>query len=211
MIAAVVWDLDGVLVDSLALRLAGLRRVASEQGIGVPDEAELRRWLCHGPRIALERLTGSRASLRAFERFCRGAAPQYLSGFTGVREALDSLTRLGVRQGIATSRTTADVDRWLKLCGVSAVFESKITYSDRLRAKPAPDSLLAIAARLGVVPGEAAYVGDTIEDGTASDLAGMPFLLAGWGTPDRHEVLAAVGPSAVLEIPLDVLTWTRQE
>ena len=211
MIAAIVWDLDGVLVDSLALRLAGLRHVASEEGLEAPSDAELRRWLCHGPRLALERLTGSRASLRTFERFCRGSARQYLSGFAGVDEVLNSLRRLGVRQGLATSRTAADVDRWLKLCGVPMVFDAKVTYSDRLRSKPAPESLLAAATRLGVAPREAAYVGDTVEDGTACELAGMSFLLAGWGTPDSDEVLTAVSPSIVLDSPQALLAWACQK
>lgn len=203
---AVIWDLDGVLVDSLSLRLAGLRHIAVVQGIAEPDDKQLRRLLCHGPRSAIQHLTGSSSSLRGFERFCRGKARQYLAGFPGINETLMSLRHLGVRQGLVTSRTAADTDGWLTLCGLPVAFDSKITFSDRLRPKPAPESLLAMATRLGVAPGEAHYVGDTIEDGVASNLAGIPFLLAGWGTPDRDEVLVKTDPAAVLESPLDLLT-----
>ena len=202
---AVIWDLDGVLVDSLDLRLAGLLHIASERELVMPGEMQLRRWLCYGPRSAIQHLTGSSGSLRSFERFCRGRARQYLTGFSGVNEALMSLKRLGVRQGLVTSRTAADADSWLTKCSVPGVFHSTITYSDRLRPKPDPESLLAMATRLGVAPGDAHYVGDTIEDGIACNLAGMPFLLAGWGTPDRDEVLIATSPAAVLESPRDVL------
>ena len=54
MVLAVIWDVDGVLVDSLGLRLAGLRHAAESSGVSVPSKAELRRWLCHNPRGALQ-------------------------------------------------------------------------------------------------------------------------------------------------------------
>ena len=204
---AIIWDLDGVLVDSLGLRLAGLSNAAS--GAKAPHERDLRRWLCHGPRTALRNIPGANTSLRDFERFCRSVASRYLTKFAGVGQTLESLDQLGVKQGLVTSRTTADTERWLNLCRVPTVFEARITYSDRLRPKPDPASLVAAADRLQVTTEESAYIGDTIEDGIACERAGMAFLLAGWGTPDADEVLAAVTPDGVLASPSDVLTWVQ--
>ena len=76
---------------------------------------------------------------------------------------------------------------------------------------PRPDaaSLLVVADRLQVTVRESAYIGDTIEDGIACERAGMDFLLAGWGTPDADEVLAAVRSDGVMESPADILSWVH--
>lgn len=206
MYNAIIWDLDGVLVDSLRLRIAALRNAASEASVVVPDEESLRRWLCHGPRFALRKIPGANTSLRDFEQFSRRAASQYLTGFAGISQILKSIDQKGVRQGLVTSRTASDTDRWLNLCHIPRVFHSRITYSDQLPSKPNPAGLLAIADLLQVDVRESAYIGDTIEDGIACKRARMAFLLAGWGTPDVNEVLAAVGPARVMNIPSDVLS-----
>ena len=204
---AIIWDLDGVIVDSLELRLAALRNAASGAGVKAPDERDLRRWLCHGPKFALRNLKGTNTSLRDFERFCRRVAAQYLTEFAGISQTLESLHQAGVRQGLITSRTATDTERWLDLCHVPRLFQVRITYSDGLRPKPDPASLLVVAERLQVPVQESAYIGDTIDDGIACERAGMPFLLAGWGTPDPDEVLATVSPDGVMGSPPDVLSW----
>ena len=207
MISAVIWDVDGVLVDSLGLRLAGLRHAAESSGASVPSEADLRRWLCHNPRVALQNMRGVSTSPQAFEDYCRRIARENLVGFTGIDQMLQELRRSGVKQGLVTSRNAGDTRRWLSLCDVPDVFDVKITYSRRLRSKPHPDGLLAAADRLGVAPEESVYLGDTIEDGMACERARMPFLLAGWGTPDSDEVLSSTNPVFVAESPADALSF----
>ena len=212
MIEAVIWDLDGVLVDSLPLRIEGLRHAATRAGAALPDEADLRRWLCHGPRLALSNIPGASTSLRDFERYCRRVAGDHIGKFEGLNDTLESLEAEGLRQALVTSRTATDTDRWLALCNLpSRFFDHRITYSDRLPSKPNPGGLIAAADRLGISPGRCAYIGDTIDDGVACDRAGMPFLLAGWGTPDVAEVLSQTTPHAVLERPHEVLTWIQGE
>ena len=207
---AIIWDLDGVLADSLDLRVAGLANAASEAGVPLPNEMHLRRWLCIGPRNALHQMPGVSTSLRPFEAFCRRVATQYLKPFPGIDETTKDLRRLGVKQALVTSRTNADTNRWLNLCHVPNVFDIHITRSDGYRSKPHPDGLLAAAEKLAVSVNECAYVGDTIDDSTACDRAGVTFLLAGWGTPDEAEVLANVGPKPVMNSPTDVLTWVLE-
>ena len=208
---AIIWDLDGVLADSLGLRIAGLADAASRAGVPLPNEADLRRWLCLGPRNALRQIPGASTSLRTFEAFCRSIAPQYLESFPGIDDTIINLQQLGVKQGLVTSRTNADTNRWLDLCHVPNVFDVRITHSDGHRSKPNPDGLLAAAARLEMPVGECAYVGDTIEDGTACQRADMTFLLAGWGTPDAEEVLANVRANTVMNDPNDILNWVLEK
>ena len=212
MIEAVIWDLDGVLVDSLALRIEGLRHAAAQAGAELPDEADLKRWLCHGPRLALSNIPGANTSLRDFERYCRRVAGDYIAEFQDLDATLQAVEEEALRQALVTSRTVTDTDRWLALCDLpSTTFDHKITYSDRLPSKPNPGGLLAAADRLSISPSRCVYIGDTIDDGVACDRAGMSFLLAGWGTPDVAEVLLETTPAAVLERPPEVLTWIQGE
>ena len=212
MIEAVIWDLDGVLVDSLPLRIEGLRHAAAQAETPLPREADLRRWLCHGPRIALSNIPGASTSLRDFERFCRRVAVEHIGTFEGLSDTLELLQSEGLKQALVTSRTAADTDRWLALCNLSSgFFDHRITYSDRLPSKPNPGGLLAAADRLGISASMCAYIGDTIDDGVACERAGMPFLLAGWGTPDVAEVLSETTPTAVLDRPHEVLTCIQGE
>lgn len=208
---AIIWDLDGVLVDSLELRIAALADASRQAGVPLPSQAELRRWLCHGPREALRKMPGAGTSLRPFEQFCRKSATQYLAAFTDINQTVNGLDRMGLRQALVTSRTRSDTDRWLDLCQVPKTFEVQITHSDRLRSKPNPDGLLAAAERLAVRPEDCAYLGDTVHDGVACERAGVAFLLAGWGTPDAAEVLANVSPRAVIDNPTDVLLWVSED
>lgn len=208
---AIIWDLDGVLVDSLGLRIAGLADAASKAGVRLPNDADLRRWLCLGPRNALGQIPGVPTSLRLFEAFCRSAASQYLKTFPGIDETIDSLRQVGVKQALVTSRTRADTNRWLDLCHLPNVFDVQITHSDGHRSKPNPDGLLAAASKLEMAVKDCAYVGDTIEDGMACERADMTFLLAGWGTPDAEEVLSNVSANAVMNNPNDVLNWVLEK
>ena len=207
MTTAIIWDLDGVLVDSLGLRLAGLRNAAIKAGTDVPNDGELQRLLCHGPRHALQHIPGANTSLREFESFCRGVAADHIGEFPGIGDAMRDLERKGLKQGLVTSRTVRDVRRWLNLCRVPALFDVTITYSDRLPSKPRPEGLIEAAVRLGIAPADTAYVGDTIEDGVACERAGIPFLLAGWGAPDIKEIVSVVTPAAIAEHPSDIVVW----
>lgn len=208
---AIIWDLDGVLVDSLGLRIAGLADAASRAGVPLPNEPDLRRWLCLGPRNALRQIPGAPTSLRPFEAFCRSTAPQYLESFPGIDDTIESLQRVGVKQALVTSRTRADTNRWLNLCHLPNVFDVQITHSDGHRSKPNPDGLLAAASKLEMAVKDCAYVGDTIEDGMACERADMTFLLAGWGTPDAEEVLSNVSANAVMNNPNDILNWVLEK
>ena len=212
MVEVVIWDLDGVLVDSIELRLAGLRHASEAAGVTPPSEHDLRRWLSHGPREALRNIPGANRSLRAFESYCRRVVGHHIRRFAGIDEVLSRLRREGFKQGLVTSRTAADTKRWLSMCELSSTrFDVMITYSDRLPSKPHPGGLLTAAGRLGSGPDKCVYIGDTIEDGVASDRAGMRFLLAGWGAPDTGAVLSEIGQAVVLGNPADVLPWVHGE
>lgn len=115
----------------------------------------------------------------------------------GVLERLSARYRLA----IFTGRIRAEVDYTLKRFAAGLRFDPIVTSEDVARSKPAPDGLLAIAAR---APGcDLCYVGDTVDDLRSARAAGVPFLgVAAPSNPRAAELAAllrAEGARAVLE------------
>lgn len=180
-IAGVVFDLDGVLIDSranMALAWATVREAcgyphpfeAYFAGIGRPFADILR-----GMGIT-ERLDEAERVFMSASRAAFGDIGLY----PGTRAGLERLRRAGFRLGIVTSkdagRTALAVDR----IGPD-LFDAVQAPAPGLAGKPAPDQLLAVAAGFGLPAARLVYVGDMAVDAEAAAGAGALYAHAGWG------------------------------
>lgn len=201
---AVVWDVDGVLIDSEPLHLENLVRVCGRYGYAF-DEVDNRRWL--GKSFAemwrmmpeLRRLGRSYDELlgelldyyvaRVHAGMARPPAPEVVAG----------LARRGVPQAVASSSPRRIVDANIAAVGVTAHLGASVAIDDVAHGKPAPDLYLAAAERLGVAPGDCLAVEDTgtgVAAAKAAGLgviawpnemtAGMDFSRADWLIDDLH-------------------------
>jgi HAD superfamily hydrolase (TIGR01509 family) len=96
-------------------------------------------------------------------------------------ETLKILKEQGKILAICTNRSTS-MPAILKHFEIADLFEYVITSLDVTRPKPDPEGLLAILQKFNLNPGEAVYVGDSVTDQEASQLAGIPF--AAYGNPE---------------------------
>jgi pyrophosphatase PpaX len=207
-VRAVLFDLDGVLVDSLSLRLAGLRSTISMYSDIMPDDDELLNLLCVGPKRALIQVIGSSSdAYRTFEHFCRSNARKLLIEFPGVDSILRELRDMGVRMGIVTSRNRQDTQLWLCLGGLTVEFDGVVTYSEVRRAKPNPAGLIRALEILQVDPKDCLYVGDTCDDIEAGKRAGVVSALATWGSPNPKFVATTTAPDVVFADLEHLVTW----
>jgi HAD superfamily hydrolase (TIGR01549 family) len=177
---ALIFDLDGTLVDTvyahvfawqLALRELGIpvdgwrihRRIGMSGGLFTRAVArEIGRELLPGEVEALQRRHG--------EVF-REILPERRT-LPGAIELLDDLRHSGVTHGIATSGRRPEIDQSLEALGIppeTVVVER----GDVLRAKPEPDLFLACQERLGVTVQDCYVVGDAVWDLLAARRAGM--------------------------------------
>jgi HAD superfamily hydrolase (TIGR01509 family) len=208
---ALVFDLDGTLVDSVYQHVLAWREALERAGI------ELAVWRIHR-RIgmsggllvnALLRETGHRVTPEEASRLQRSHAEAYarfaprIRPLPGARELLLHLTKLGVRWAIATSGRIQSARPALEILGVGADVPV-ITRDQVQRAKPDPDLFFAAADRLGVPIAASVVVGDSVWDLLAARRAhalGVGLLSGGYG----QDELERAGAYRVYQDPADLL------
>ncbi|HKU58086.1 MAG TPA: HAD family hydrolase [Gaiellaceae bacterium] len=180
MSSALIFDLDGTLVDTVYAHVFAWQRAFAEEGLPIDG------WRIHR-RVGMSGGLFARAAAREAGREftdAEVAALQTRHGelfrellperrpLPGAIELLADLRRHGVKHGIATSGRRPEIDKSLEALGVTAELVV-VERGDVERAKPEPDLFLACAERMGVQPAQCYVVGDAVWDLLAARRAGM--------------------------------------
>ena len=180
MRAALIFDLDGTLVDTVYAHVFAWQRAFAEAGMPIDG------WRIHR-RVGMSGGLFARAAGREAGRELSSEEAEALQDrhgelfrellpdrrpLPGAVELLAELRRRGVVHGIATSGRRPEIDRSLDVLGVPADLVV-VERGDVARAKPEPDLFLACAERLGVEPEDCYVVGDAVWDLLAARRAGM--------------------------------------
>jgi HAD superfamily hydrolase (TIGR01549 family) len=205
-ITAVVFDLDGTLVDTMACILATyVNTIHSLGGPDVTTEDVLSKFHIGPTRVLLEHFLGR--PIAADDLECYFAAYQQaiigLQPFPGVVDLLDELRRAGYRLGLFTSATRRAATLVLATAGLDRLFEVIVGGDEVVHPKPAPDGLELICRRLGVRPNETAYVGDALVDVECAISAGALAIHARWSGASGVEA----GAHVIVERPADILAY----
>jgi beta-phosphoglucomutase len=199
---AVLWDLDGTLVDSeeyhwqswqhaLALDGVSVTRDQFKASFGQRNEGILRGWL--GPEATIERI--NRVADAKEVEYRRLAAAHGLTPLPGAAEWLVRLQAAGWRQAIASSAPRLNVDVMLRALHLEAYFDAIVSSEDVTRGKPEPDVFLTAATRLDV-PSERCIV---VEDAAAGVEAA------------RRAGMRSIGVSRTAVLPSDVFVRSLTE
>ncbi len=186
--AALNFDLDGTLVDSLPDLRAALNEMLSARGRRELSLDEVRGMIGDGTRALIERAlatTGAVADLEAaHQRFLRvyEAAPTKLSRlYPGVAATLQSLRSSGARLAVCTNKQQRATLAVLNGLGISAYFDAVLGGDAVPFRKPDPRHLLAAIERLDATSNEAVMIGDNENDYAAARGAGVPVILMRYG------------------------------
>ncbi|MFQ6143515.1 HAD-IA family hydrolase [Streptomyces seoulensis] len=203
---AVVFDLDGVLVDSFGVMREAFEIAYREVvGAGEPPFAEYSR---HLGRYFPDIMTIMHLPLEMEEPFVRESyrlAPR-VRMFDGVPELLGTLHRQGLRCAVATGKSGPRARSLLDTLGVLPLFDHVIGSDEVAHPKPAPDIVLRALELLDVDAVDAVMVGDAVTDLASARAAGVTALAALWGESDPAPLLAAE-PDAALNSPRELLAW----
>ncbi|MBF5041736.1 HAD family hydrolase [Aggregicoccus sp. 17bor-14] len=211
MVAAVIFDVDGTLVDSVDEHAEAWRRAFLEYGQDVPF-AHVRSQIGKGADQLLpvffteEELGKFGKELEHFrsELFKRDFMPK-LRPFPQVRELFEALARDGVKRGLASSAKGDELEFYVKLCGIQDLVDLKTSKDDIEQSKPAPDIFEAAWKKAGSPEKErVVVVGDTPYDAIAATKLQLPalgVLCGGFSASD----LRAAGCRALMKDPAEML------
>ena len=178
MIEAVVFDLDGVLVDSepvwehvrrgLVEGYGGHWAADAQQRLMGMSTHEWARYLSEDLGIGLPPDQVARLVIR-------GMAAQYQRNLPLLPGAVDAVQRMAARWplGLASSSPPALIHTVLATAGIAPLFKVAVSTEEVAEGKPAPDIYLTVASRLGVAPGSAAAVEDSSNGIRSAAAAGL--------------------------------------
>ncbi|MFB2596502.1 HAD family hydrolase [Herbiconiux sp. P17] len=176
-VRAVLFDIDGTLIDSNYLHVDAWTRAFDEVGVAV-DAWRVHRSIALDADKLLEALLGDRADElgdRAKERHSAHyeALHPRLRRFDGARELIERLSESGVRVVLATSAPPEEFEVLRTCLDVDDFLHASTTADDVETAKPDPDIVGVALERAGVSAAEAVMIGDTRWDAEAAVRAGV--------------------------------------
>lgn len=178
MTKAVLWDLDGVLVDTADYHFRAWRRLFRELGRDLSEE-DFRRTFGLRNDAILHTLLGElsqeevvRLSRRKEELYREGIGGG-LEPMPGVVELLRGLQQRGRGMAIVSSTPRENVDVALRSLGLGGFFDTIVAEEDVRHGKPDPEGYLLAAKRLGMAPSECVVMEDAPGGVEAAKRAGM--------------------------------------
>jgi beta-phosphoglucomutase len=181
-IQAVIWDLDGVIIDSADEHRRSWHRLAQEEGLPFTDE---QFWATFGQRndTIIPLLWGEMSSERVreladrkeayFREFIRETA----APLPGAIELLSALKDAGYQQALASSTPIANIDLISEVLGLKRYLTALVSGESVAHGKPAPDVFLKAASELGIEPSKCLVIEDAVA-GVEAALAGGMYCIA---------------------------------
>jgi beta-phosphoglucomutase family hydrolase len=206
MTGAVLWDLDGTLVDSEEYHWCAWRESMAGQGValtreqfletfGLRNDEILPRWLGHAAaQEKIDAISGAKESLYRKLIWDGGA-----TALPGAAEWVRRLHVEGWRQAIASSAPRKNVEVVLDVLGLASFLQVLVSAEDVTVGKPDPQVFLTAASRLQVQPAECIVVEDSPMGIQAARRAGMRSI----GVSRNGRLPADVAVSSLADLPGD--------
>ena len=197
MTQAVIFDLDGTLLNTLGDLTAAVNHALTTCGLPIRTEGEIRSFIGDGVKQLITRSCppdtdeDTIAMVLAENKAYYAAHNMDLTApYADVVEILESLRWLGIHTAVVSNKQEPNVK---KLCAhyFNGLLDAAVGGSDARPLKPAPDSLLYVMKQLGVTADEVWYVGDSVQDVETARAAGARCVAVTWGYQDADRLAAA--------------------
>ncbi len=211
MIKAVIFDVDGTLVDSVDLHAQAWKEAFKQFGKDVPYQ-QVRRQIGKGGDQLLP-VFFSHDELESFgkeleeyrSKIFKRDSIQRVRAFPSVRELFERIKQNGKRIALASSAKEDELKVYKKIANIEDLVEEETSADDADKSKPHPDIFVAALQRVGAKPERVAVVGDTPYDAEAARKAGIKYIigLLSGGFPEAD--LRAAGMCEIYQDPADLL------
>lgn len=193
----VLFDLDGVLIDSGRDIMHAVNWTLERHGLGALPYETVRRHIGHGAAELLARCFAEHGPAHA--QTAKDALPVYKAHYLahsivetvlypGVAEGLRRLSDAGLKMAVVTNKPGALADQILSLLGIRGHFGCLVSPEMLTRMKPDPEGLHLAMNELGIAAAQTVMAGDTWSDIEAGRLAGTRTIGALWGLGDPEGV-----------------------
>lgn len=227
-VAAVLFDLDGTLLDTAPDLVFALNAALAEAGLPTCEPAAVKPCISGGARAMLAHAL-AQAGRREFQPTRLAETTVFSAGeaallhrvwdiyqdnlaertrfFDGMDTVLDALDAQGLPWGIVTNKTRRFTEPLAAALDLTRRAACIVSGDSTAEKKPHPLPLLEASRQMGLAPGRCVYLGDAAKDMEAGRRAGMATLAALYGylaTDDEPETWGADGRIAA---PVDLLAW----
>jgi pyrophosphatase PpaX len=191
---ALLFDLDGTLIDSIGLLLECMQYAFAERdrvpttaewvaGIGTPLRTQLHAWCTDAADV--EAMVGRYRDYQDLH------LERLTTPFPEVLDTIQWARAAGYPTAIVTSKGKGMTKRSLDHVGLGDAFDAVVTFEETTRHKPLPDPVWLALERLGANANAALFVGDSPHDMHAGRAAGVTTAAALWGPFSREELADA--------------------
>jgi len=210
---AVLFDLDGTLLDTAPDMIGALNSLRAENQLDLMSDAAARPSVSHGsarlvqiafPDAAPDRFA---ALQRRFLELYGATLSARTRLFAGMDAVLAELAQRELKVGVVTNKPARLTDALLEALGLTSKFACVISGDTLSERKPHPMPMLHAAKLAGAEPGACLYVGDAQRDVQAAHAAGMEAVVATYGYLGGDEDWRAWGGEGFIDRPIDLLGW----
>jgi beta-phosphoglucomutase len=201
---AVIWDVDGTLVDTAELHFQAWTALTREMKLPFTRADFNATFGWRNPEI-ISQLFGTVYTEQDVaemgtrkEELYRSAARQGVKLVPGARALLEGLRDAGFKQAVGTSAPRENLDLILRLTDTERIFSAVVSMEDTQRGKPDPQVFQVAAQRLGVAPGNCVVMEDAVAGVQAAKAAGMKCIAVRFAGHHPEAALAAAGADAVV-------------
>ena len=204
MIKGVLFDLDGTLLDTLEDLYQSVNAALTACGFPERTRMEVRSFVGNGVRNLMVRSVPDGEENPKFEECFQKFREHYAAHlndhtapYAGIMELLAELKEKGIPTAVVSNKSDAAVK---ELCRETFgdLVPLAIGESERVKKKPAPDTVIEAAAGIGVPLKDCVYVGDSEVDLATAENAGIPCISVSWGFRDK-ELLESLGAKTLLD------------
>ena len=189
---ALLFDLDGTLVDSVPLIVESSRLTALELGISV-TEREIINMIGLPLVQAGDLLLGEGSGelyYRTYQKHFASLYESYFNLFSGVWEMLTECRCLGAKMAIVTSKSDLGANITLDRLNLRGFFDVIVTCNSGCGHKPQPEPALFAMERLNATPKDSVFIGDSMYDMQCGRAAETATCAVSWGSGTEEELLA---------------------
>lgn len=198
---AVVFDLDGTLLDSLPDLAGALNRSLARYSLPPLSQEKVRPMVGDGSKKLLERGYAAYGRQPSEEDFAiymedyEAHAADLTTLFDGIPEAVAALEKAGYGLGVCSNKPHEAAERVLRSLGIAHYFSTMIGGDQTEHRKPDPRHLGAVLKAMGVRPEDGVMVGDHRNDIATAQGLGAPSIFAAWGYGEADAPIVAQRPA----------------